>query len=186
MANQPQRMAGVLDGKACEKLTRFVGLCDAYGLPLVSFVDVPGFMIGSRAERDGLARRASRLVLELARATVPIHTVVVRKGYGMGYLAMGGARTMGATTLVAWPTAQVAAMSVEGAAGLLLRDAEPADRAAEVRRLSERTGALAAAEAFAVDDVVLPSETRRLLVEAVATGHRRPVTVRGRRPVPPG
>ena len=192
IANQSRHLAGSIDAKACEKLTHFVSICDAYGLPIVSFIDVPGFMIGSRAEQSGIARKASRFVWEMGRLTVPLLSVVVRKGYGMGYQAMGGGRVFEPAICVAWPTAEVAAMSVAGAVDTLYRTPVPdgvdADelRNERIAELSRMTGALAAAESFAVDDVILPSETRRVLIDTLArTPPRRQRIRRGHRPVAP-
>src|SRR5258708_13962681 len=92
-ANQPLVRAGVLDSAACEKTARFVSLCDAYGIPLVVLIDLPGFGVGSEAERSGLARRSGKLIYEFGVATVPRMTVVVRKGYGGGYAAKSGGGT---------------------------------------------------------------------------------------------
>jgi acetyl-CoA carboxylase carboxyltransferase component len=192
IANQSRHLAGSIDAKACEKLTHFVSICDAYGLPITSFIDVPGFMIGSRAEQSGVARKASRLVWEMARLTVPLLSVVIRKGYGMGYQAMGGGRVFEPATCVAWPSAEVAAMSVPGAVDTLYRDPVPEGvdanelRDHRIAELSRKTGALAAAATFAVDDVILPSETRSHLLDTLArTPARRERIRRGHRPVAP-
>src|SRR5258708_37218652 len=93
VANQPMVRAGVLDSAACEKAARFVSLCDAYGIPLLVLIDLPGFAVGSDAERSGLARRSGKLIYELGISTIPRFTVVVRKGYGGGYASISGGRT---------------------------------------------------------------------------------------------
>ena len=192
IANQARHLAGSIDAKACEKFTHFVSICDAYGLPIVSFIDVPGFMIGSRAEQSGIARKASRFVWEMGRLTVPLLSIVVRKGYGMGYQAMGGGRVFEPAICVAWPTAEVAAMSVAGAVDTLYREEVPdgidadALRNQRIAESSRSTGALAAAESFAVDDVILPSETRRVLIDTLArTPARRRRILPGHRGVAP-
>jgi acetyl-CoA carboxylase carboxyltransferase component len=192
IANQPMQMAGTIDAKACEKLSHFVNLCDAFGLPLCSFIDVPGFHIGSAAERSGIARRASRFVQDMAHMTVPFFTVVLRKGYGMGYVAMGGGRALGANLCVAWPHAQVAAMAIEGAVDTIFQrregdaddDAAVELRAQRIARYSQGTDAFSTAETFAVDDVIMPSETRAVLIDALRSSVNRRRRPRGRRPLP--
>ncbi len=96
IANQPQRLGGMLDANACDKGAHFLALCDAYGLPLVSFIDVPGFSIGSGAERTNLGRRSAKLIFEWGHVSVPRISVVLRKGYGLGYFAMSGGRSFAA------------------------------------------------------------------------------------------
>ena len=96
IANQPQRLAGMINADACDKGAHFIALCDAFGLPLVSLIDVPGFSIGSEAERTSLGRRSAKLVFELGQATVPRVSIVLRKGYGLGYFAMCGGRSFAA------------------------------------------------------------------------------------------
>jgi acetyl-CoA carboxylase carboxyltransferase component len=192
IANQPMYLAGTIDAKACEKLSHFINLCDAFGLPLISFIDVPGFHIGSPAERSGIARRASRVVQDMAHMTVPFFSVVLRKGYGMGYVAMGGGRALGANLCVAWPHAQVAAMAIEGAVDTVFqrRDEDLSDeQAAELRkqriaRYSIGTDAFSAAETFAVDDLIKPSETRDVLVSGLRASVNRRRRPRSRRPLP--
>jgi len=157
IANQPQRLGGMLDANACDKGAHFLALCDAYGLPLVSFIDVPGFSIGSGAERTNLGRRSAKLIFEWGHVSVPRVSVVLRKGYGLGYFAMSGGRSFAADACFAWPTAEICAMSIEGAidvafrkeyerapdpqktpAGDDRRDARPHRRLARGRRLRRR------------------------------------------------
>jgi len=174
VANQPLRLAGMLDTKACEKAAHFIAVCDAYGLPLVFLVDVPGFAIGSGAEKSGLGRRSGRMLFELGQATVPRASVVMRKAYGTGYYAMAGGRAFEADLAVAWPTAEICAMSVEGAVDVAFRReyekaADPAAaRAAIVGSIRSRLGAVRGAEGFGIDDVIDPRDTRRLLIETFA------------------
>ena len=101
VANQPLRLGGMLDSPACEKGAHFIALCDAFGVPLIHLVDVPGFSIGSPAERTVLGRRSAKLIYELGHATVPRITVVLRKGYGLGYYAMSGGRSFDADAALA-------------------------------------------------------------------------------------
>ncbi|VTU33563.1 Methylmalonyl-CoA carboxyltransferase 12S subunit [Variovorax sp. SRS16] len=166
VANQPLHLGGTLDAKACEKGAHFVSLCDGFGLPLVYLVDVPGFLVGSQAEDTALARRSARLLFELGQATVPRVSVVLRKGYGLGYIAMCGGRSFDADLCVAWPTAEICAMSVEGAVDVAYQKqvktaADPAAQRAElIGRFKEQLGALHAAEHFGIDDVIDPRDTR--------------------------
>jgi len=180
IANQPKHFAGTLDSPACEKVAHFISVCDAFGLPLVFFVDIPGFHVGSPAERSGLALRSARIIYELGRATVPRLSVILRKGYGLGFIAMNGGRTFGADLTVAWPTAEICAMSIEGAVDVAFRkdiDAaeNPGARRAElIGKFRSRVSPLAAAEGFGVDDIIDPRDTRPVLIEALArTAPRR-------------
>ena len=173
IANQPNHFAGTLDSPACEKVAHFISVCDAFGLPLVFFVDIPGFLVGMPAERTGLARRSARILYELGRATVPRLSVVLRKGYGLGFIAMNGGRGFGAELTVAWPTAEICAMSIEGAVDVAFRNEvtqadDPAARRAElVAQFRAQVNPLAAAQGFGVDDIIDPRDTRPLLIETL-------------------
>jgi len=174
IANQPMHLAGTLDSPACEKAAHFIALCDAFGLPLVFFVDIPGFLVGSPAERSGLVRRSARIIHELGKATVPRLSVVLRKGYGLGFIAMNGGRSFGADLTVAWPSAEICAMSIEGATDVafgreIAAAPDPAARRAEIiAGFRARVGPLEAAEGFGVDDLIDPRDTRPVLVEALS------------------
>jgi propionyl-CoA carboxylase beta chain len=181
IANQALRLGGMLNSNACDKGAHFIALCDAFGLPLVSFVDVPGFSIGSGAERTSLGRRSAKLLFEWGHATVPRVSVVLRKGYGLGYFAMAGGRSFAADACFAWPSAEICAMSIEGAIDVAFRKEYQAapDPLARRREMIDETrariGALRAAEGFGVDDVIDPRDTRRRLVEVLdSTLRRRP------------
>lgn len=166
VANQPMHLAGALDGAACDKITRFVSMCDAYGLPLVTFIDSPGMLIGSVAESQGLARRATRLLMALGHATVPIVSVVLRKCYGLAYLALAGGRSWDAEACFIWPSAEVCPMSIEGAVDQAFRrDWEAADdpqarREELIAEHYDRTTPLRAASGFGIDDIIDPADTR--------------------------
>lgn len=170
LANQPMQLAGTLDVPACEKAAHFVSLCDAFGLPLVYLIDVPGFLLGGAAERSGLARRSARMIYELGQATVTRISIVLRKGYGLGYIAMCGGRSFDADLALAWPTAEICAMSVEGAVDVAYRKKvaqapDPAAKRAEMIALFRtQLGALHAASEFGVDDVIDPRDTRALII----------------------
>ena len=175
IANQPQRKGGILDSPASEKVAPFIALCDANGLPLVSLIDIPGFSIGSAAENTGLGRRSGRLMFEMGIATVPLVSIVLRKGYGGGYYAMAGGRAFDADAAFAWPTAEICAMSIEGAVDVAYRrDYQSAEdpqaaRQEMIDRIKSRTGATLAARDFGVDDVIDPRDTRRILIETFAS-----------------
>lgn len=179
IANQPQRLGGMLDANACDKGAHFLALCDAYGLPLVSFIDVPGFSIGSGAERTNLGRRSAKLIFEWGHVSVPRVSVVLRKGYGLGYFAMSGGRSFAADACFAWPTAEICAMSIEGAIDVAFRKEyerapDPKKRRQEmIDETRARIGALRAAEGFGVDDVIDPRDTRRRLIEIFAQSRAR-------------
>jgi propionyl-CoA carboxylase beta chain len=179
VANQPMVLAGTLDADACEKSARFISFCDAYGIPLVFFADIPGFMVGSTAEDSALGRRSARIIFELGRATVPRLSVVLRKGYGLGYLAMCGGRSFDADISVAWPTAEICAMNIEGAVDVAFRkvfEGEPdpvAARQAIVDLFRSRVGPLQAAAGFGVDDVIDPADTRSVLIDTLDQLPRR-------------
>ena len=179
VANQTLRKGGILDTPACEKAAHFIALCDAFGLPLVFLVDVPGFLVGPSAEASGLGRRSGRLFHEIGIATVPRASVVLRKGYGGGYFAMAGGRSFEADAAFAWPTAEICAMSIEGAVDVAFKrhyqNAEDptAARQAMIDRIKTQTAAIGAAKEFGVDEIIDPRDTRALLIETFNTSPRR-------------
>ena len=182
LANQPCEKAGMLDAGAAAKAAHLVSLCDAFGLPIVVVMDLPGLSVGQEAESSGLARHGGRLVLELGAATVPTFTVIARKGYGGGYVVMSGGRTFHPDVVVAWPHAEMAVMGVESAIHLVYGKevgaaADPAARRTElIESIRAKIGAVRAAEAFAIDAVIRPSETRGWLVNALRDLPRRSLT----------
>jgi propionyl-CoA carboxylase beta chain len=173
VANQPLRLGGMLDSPACEKGAHFIALCDAFGVPLIHLVDVPGFSIGSPAERTVLGRRSAKLIYELGHATVPRITVVLRKGYGLGYYAMSGGRSFDADACLGWPTAEICAMSIEGSVDVAFRkeyqDApDPMARRQElIDGMRANVTSQRAAEGFGVDDIIDPRDTRRILIDVL-------------------
>ena len=173
VANQPMHLAGCLDIDASEKAARFVRTCDAFNIPILTFVDVPGFLPGAGQEWEGIIRRGAKLIYAYAEATVPKVTVITRKAYGGAYDVMGS-KHLGADLNFAWPTAQIAVMGAQGAVNILyrqeLRDA--ADPVAErARFVTEYEDTLAnpyvAAERGYVDSVIRPSATRIQLIRAL-------------------
>jgi len=175
VANQPMQFAGTLDIDASEKAARFVRTCDAFNVPVLTFVDVPGFLPGTEQEWNGIIRRGAKLIYAYAEATVPLLTVITRKAYGGAYDVMGS-KHLGADINLAWPTAEIAVMGAQGAVNILYRkelaDADdPETRRTEL--IDEYTDTLAnpyvAAERGYVDRVILPHETRLQLVRALRT-----------------
>jgi propionyl-CoA carboxylase beta chain len=166
VANQPMVLAGCLDIAASEKAARFVRTCDAFNIPLLTFVDVPGFLPGTGQEWDGIIRRGAKLIYAYGEATVPKVTVITRKAYGGAYDVMGS-KHLGADLNFAWPTAQIAVMGAQGAVNILyrqeLRDADDpvAVRAEKIREYEDTlANPYVAAERGYVDGVIKPSTTR--------------------------
>ncbi len=176
LANNPIRKGGCLDSLSAEKAARFVRMCDAFGIPLLVLVDVPGYLPGVGQEWDGVVRRGAKLLHAFAEAVVPRVTLILRKSYGGAYIAMNS-RALGATAVLAWPDAEVAVMSAEAAVGVLYRKqlaaAADDERAALRGRLladHQRTagGIERGIDLGVVDDVIDPTFTRRRLAEALA------------------
>ncbi|SCG43804.1 propionyl-CoA carboxylase carboxyltransferase subunit [Micromonospora siamensis] len=173
VANQPMHFAGTLDIAASEKAARFVRTCDAFNIPVLTFVDVPGFLPGTGQEWDGIIRRGAKLIYAYAEATVPKVTVITRKAYGGAYDVMGS-KHLGADLNFAWPTAQIAVMGAQGAVNILYRSelANAEDPAAvRAEKIAEYEDTLAnpyiAAERGYVDSVIPPHETRTQIVRAL-------------------
>ncbi len=173
VANQPMQFAGTLDIDASEKAARFVRFCDAFNLPVLTFVDVPGFLPGTDQEWNGIIRRGAKLIYAYAEATVPLVTIITRKAYGGAYDVMGS-KHLGADINLAWPTAQIAVMGAQGAVNILyrneLKDADDPDaRRAELVTAYDDTLAnpYVAAERGYVDAVIAPHETRIEIVRAL-------------------
>ena len=170
VAQQPAVLAGALDIDASVKAARFVRTCDAFNVPLVTFVDVPGFLPGVDQEHGGIIRHGAKLLYAYAEATVPKVTVITRKAYGGAYDVMSSKHIRGDMNF-AWPTAEIAVMGAEGAVNVIYRDAiaAAADPDAERARLVDAYRAefanpyIAAARGY-VDDVIRPSETRPRLI----------------------
>ena len=174
VAQQPAVLAGALDIDASTKAARFVRTCDCYNVPLVTFVDVPGFLPGVGQEHSGIIRHGAKLLFAYCEATVPKLTVITRKAYGGAYDVMSSKHIRGDMNF-AWPTAEIAVMGIEGAVNIIFKDriAAAADPAAERARLVADYQAqfanpyVAAARGY-VDDVIMPSETRPRLIGALA------------------
>jgi acetyl-CoA/propionyl-CoA carboxylase carboxyl transferase subunit len=176
IANNPLRLGGCLDSPSAEKAARFVRLCDAFGIPLVVVVDVPGYLPGVGQEWDGVVRRGAKLLHAFAEATVPRVTLVTRKSFGGAYIAMNS-RSLGATAVFAWPEAEVAVMGAKAAVGILnrrqLAAAPEEEREAlhtELAEEHERTagGVNRALDIGVVDEIIDPAQSRARLVDALA------------------
>jgi acetyl-CoA carboxylase carboxyltransferase component len=173
IANNPQMMAGSLDVNASDKATRFIRFCDAFNIPLLTVVDVPGYLPGTDQEWTGIIRHGAKLLWCYSEATVPKITMITRKAYGGAYLAMC-AKDLGADMVFAWPTAEIAVMGAEGAANIIHRReiSEAADQKAKLQEKIEEyrslfyTPYIAAARGL-VDEVITPSESRTKIINAL-------------------
>ncbi len=182
VANQPMQLAGTLDINASEKAARFVRTCDAFNVPVLTFVDVPGFLPGTDQEWNGIIRRGAKLIYAYAEATVPLITVITRKAYGGAYDVMGS-KHLGADMNVAWPTAQIAVMGAQGAVNILYRNelaAADDPEALRAKLITDYEDTLAnpyqAAERGYVDAVIYPHETRAEIVRSLRLlGNKREV-----------
>jgi acetyl-CoA/propionyl-CoA carboxylase carboxyl transferase subunit len=177
IANNPLRLGGCLDATSAEKAARFVRMCDAFGVPLVVIVDVPGYLPGVGQEWDGVVRRGAKLLHAFAEASVPRVTLVTRKSYGGAYIAMNS-RALGATRVFAWPGAEIAVMGAVAAVRILHRRtlaAAPADQRHEIEaelaaEHERQSGGLARAQELGViDEIIEPDKTRQALAEAIAS-----------------
>jgi methylmalonyl-CoA carboxyltransferase 12S subunit len=187
IANDTRHTAGAITSDAGDKAARFMQLCDAFGLPIVSLVDTPGMMVGPAAEATGLVRHASRMLVAGAALRVPLIAVVLRRGYGLGAQAMVGGSLHEPLLTVAWPTAHLGPMGLEGAVRLALRKeleaiADEDEREQRVRDLTaaaeDNARALNAAALFELDDVIDPAQTRGLIASTLRAA--------GQHPRPPG
>ena len=181
IANQPMIQAGCLDIDASDKISRFVRTCDAFNIPLITFVDVPGYLPGVQQELGGIIRHGAKLLWSYAEATVPKFTVVTRKDYGGAYLAMCS-KPLGADMVFAWPTAEIAVMGAKGAVEVISsykkEIAAADDRQAKTdEKIKEYENAFGvpylAAQRGHIDDVILPSETRARLIDALRAMHTK-------------
>ena len=173
IANQPKVNAGTLDIEASEKAPRFVRFCDAFNIPILTLVDVPGFLPGTNQEYNGIIRHGAKLLYAYAEATVPRMTVITRKAYGGAYLVMNS-KHLRSDVAFAWPTAEIAVMGAEGAVNVVFRKeiekaADPSVRKAElIKEYRDKFSTpYAAAERGFIDDVIEPAETRTRLIKAL-------------------
>jgi acetyl-CoA carboxylase carboxyltransferase component len=172
VANQPKHLGGILDNDSADKAARFVNLCNAFGIPLIFLMDVPGFMVGSKVEEAGIIRHGAKMLYAVANATVPKITVVLRKGYGAGYYVMNG-RAYEPDLIVAWPSAEISVMGAEGAVEIVFRrqvDAaeDPAAKKAElIAAYKQIIDPYIPAKNAMIDDVIDPRETRPTICRAL-------------------
>jgi len=183
VANQPMVLAGVLDSDASRKAARFVRFCDAFNIPIVTFVDVPGFLPGTAQEYGGLIKHGAKLLFAYSQATVPLVTVITRKAFGGAYDVMAS-KHIGGDVNYAWPTAQIAVMGAKGAVEIIFRaDIGDADKiAARTREYEERfLSPFIAAERGYIDDVIMPHATRPRVARALAMLRSKTVEMPGRK-----
>jgi acetyl-CoA carboxylase carboxyltransferase component len=172
VANQPKQLGGILDNDSADKAARFVNLCNAFAIPLVFLMDVPGFMVGSKVEAGGIIRHGAKMLYAVANATVPKVTVITRKAYGAGYYVMNG-RAYEPDLIVAWPSAEISVMGAEGAVEIVMRkqveeaddpEAKKAELIGEYRKIID---VYVAAGNDMIDDVIDPRETRPTICRAL-------------------
>jgi acetyl-CoA carboxylase carboxyltransferase component len=180
VANQPKQLGGILDNDSSDKAARFINLCNAFNIPLVYLMDVPGFMVGTKVEEAGIIRHGAKMLYATANATVPKITVVVRKAYGAGYYVMNG-RAFEPDVIVAWPSAEISVMGAEGAVEIIFRKQVEAaeDPAAKKQELIENFRKIIdvyiAAGNDMIDDVIDPRETRATICHALEMAGRKHV-----------
>jgi acetyl-CoA carboxylase carboxyltransferase component len=172
VASQPKQLAGILENDSADKAARFVNLCDAFNIPLVFLQDVPGFMVGSKVEQEGIIRHGAKMLYAVSRATVPKITVVIRKAYGAGYYVMNG-RAYEPDLIVAWPGAEISVMGAEGAVNIIFRkqieaaEDPEATRKQMVDNFKEIIDPYIAAGNDMVDDIIDPRETRPRIIRGL-------------------
>jgi acetyl-CoA carboxylase carboxyltransferase component len=180
VANQPRHLGGILDNDSADKAARFINLCNAYGIPLVFLMDVPGFMVGTKVEAAGIIRHGAKMLYATANATVPKITVVLRKAYGAGYYVMCG-RAYEPDLIVAWPSAEISVMGAEGAVEIIFRRQVEAadDPEATKRELIENYRKIidvyVAAGNDMIDDVIDPRETRATICRGLEMAQSKTV-----------
>jgi acetyl-CoA carboxylase carboxyltransferase component len=190
IANNPKHLGGAIDAEAADKAARFMQLCDAHGLPMISLCDTPGFMVGPEAEKPSLVRRVCRMFVTGANLSTPLFVVVPRKGYGLGAQAMAGGSYAAPVFTVSWPSGEFGGMGLEGAVRLAYRNelaaiADPEERDAEFRRrvdeLYAKGKAVEVASIMEIDTVIDPAETRRWIMRGLKM-HKPQAGERKRRP----
>jgi propionyl-CoA carboxylase beta chain len=168
VANQPMTLAGVLDSDASRKAARFVRFCDCFDVPIVTFVDVPGFLPGTSQEYGGLIKHGAKLLFAYAEATVPKVTIITRKAYGGAYDVMASKHLRGDFNY-AWPTAEIAVMGAKGAVEIIFRNSTEEEIAEQTSQYEERfLNPFVAAERGYIDEVIQPHNTRRRVARALA------------------
>jgi len=167
VANQPAFLAGVLDIDASDKASRFIRFCDCFNIPLITFEDVPGFLPGCQQEHDGIIRHGAKIVYAYAEATVPKITLITRKAYGGAYIVMSS-KLIGGDVNLAYPMAEIAVMGAQGAVNILHRKANEEERKKAMDDYNDKfSNPYRAAEVGLIDQVIMPRETRRRLIQAL-------------------
>jgi acetyl-CoA carboxylase carboxyltransferase component len=172
VANQPKHLGGILENDSADKAARFINLCDAFNLPLLFLMDVPGFMVGTRVEQAGIIRHGAKMLYAVSRATVPKVTVVIRKAYGAGYYVMCG-KAYEPDLIVAWPSAEISVMGPEGAVNIIFRkqieasEDPDATRAEMIEGIRKTIDPYIAAGNALIDDIIDPRETRPTVIRAL-------------------
>ena len=172
VANQPKHLGGILENNSADKAARFINLCDAYGVPLLFLMDVPGFMVGTKVEQAGIIRHGAKMLYAVSRATVPKVTVIVRKAYGAGYYVMCG-KAYEPDLIVSWPSAEISVMGPEGAVNIIFRkqieasEDPDAARAEMIEGIRKTIDPYIAAGNAMIDDVIDPRETRPIVIRAL-------------------
>ncbi len=186
IASNSKHMGGVLTNDPADKAAKFIETCDAFGLPLLFLQDVPGFMVGTKTEAEGIIRHGSKMLFAVSRATVPKFTVVVRKGYGAGYYVMCG-KGYKPDLIVAWPNAEISVMGPEGAVNIAFRkqieaSSEPDKTRAELTEgFRDMINPYVPAAHTYIDDVIDPRDTRRVIISALSTARRTRKTLPARK-----
>jgi acetyl-CoA carboxylase carboxyltransferase component len=172
VANQPRQLGGILENDSADKAARFINLCDAFNIPLLFLMDVPGFMVGTKVEQAGIIRHGAKMLYAVSRATVPKITVVIRKAYGAGYYVMCG-KAYEPDLIVAWPSAEISVMGPEGAVNIIFRkqieasDDPDATRAEMIEGIRKTIDPYIAAGNAMIDDIIDPRETRPTVIRAL-------------------
>jgi len=172
VASQPKQLGGILDNDSADKAARFVNLCDAFGIPLLFLQDVPGFMVGTKVEADGIIRHGAKMLYAVSRATVPKITVVIRKAYGAGYYVMCG-KAYEPDLIVAWPSAEISVMGAEGAVEIVFRKQVEAAEDPEAKKAEFIASYRAIIDPYIaagndmIDDIIDPRETRPVVIRAL-------------------
>jgi acetyl-CoA carboxylase carboxyltransferase component len=171
-------LGGAIDADAADKAARFIQLCDAFDIPMLSLCDTPGFMVGPDAEKTAMVRHVSRIFVAAASITVPFFTIILRKGYGLGSIAMAGGSFHATMFTVSWPSGEFGAMGIEGAARLgyrkeLLAASDPAEKQVLFEQLVaaayERGKAISMASYLEIDDVIDPAESRKWIARGLCS-----------------
>jgi acetyl-CoA carboxylase carboxyltransferase component len=180
VANQPMQKGGILDSDSADKAARFIRMCDAFNIPLVYLMDVPGFIVGSQVEKEGIIRHGAKMLYATSEATVPKVTVIMRKAYGAGYYVMCG-KGYGPDLIVAWPLAEISVMGPEGAVNIIFNkqieaSANPEEtRAQLIETIRAQINPYLAAGWAMIDDVIDPAETRRVIIHGLEQARNKKV-----------